>query len=222
MKIEKSILTRIGLLFIMIVVSGLVFGSLAEDLVNRETLSTMDPVFGGWLIAHTTLTGNYFFSMITFLGNALVISAGTGLLGFWFAKKKLWSKLRILLSTVGGAALLNFVLKNVFLRTRPDFPLAFLHETGFSFPSGHTMISIAFYGILFFLIFPYLKSWKGKTLVIISWIALSGLIGFSRLYLGAHYLTDVLGGWSVGLMWLLLCVLVNKLFSQMNLIPDAT
>jgi membrane-associated phospholipid phosphatase len=134
------------------------------------------------------------------MGNSLVISGGTALIGTWLAKEKRWSQLRILLLTVGGAALLNLALKNIFLRPRPNFPLAFLRETGFSFPSGHAMISIAFYGILSFLIFPYLKSMSGKTLVIIGWIALSGLISFSRLYLGVHFLTDVLGGWSAGLV----------------------
>lgn len=88
MKIEKSTLLRIGLLVITILISGMIFASLAEDLVNRETLSTLDPVFGSWLIAQTSLSGDHVFSVITFLGNALIISIGTGLLGFWLAKQK--------------------------------------------------------------------------------------------------------------------------------------
>jgi hypothetical protein len=117
MKIKNNALLRIGLLTVAIVISGMVFASLAEDLVNRETLSTLDPVFGGWLVAHTNLTGDHVFSMITFLGNALIISAGTGLLGFWFAKRIRWNQLIFLFSTVGGGALLNLILKHIFLRT---------------------------------------------------------------------------------------------------------
>jgi hypothetical protein len=88
MKIEKSTFLKIGLLIITILISGMVFTSLAEALVNRETLATLDPVFGGWLIANTSLSGDYVFSTITFLGNALIISIGTGLLGIWLAKRK--------------------------------------------------------------------------------------------------------------------------------------
>ena len=98
MKIEKSTLLRIGLLVITILISGMIFASLAEDLVNRETLSTLDPVFGSWLIAQTSLSGDHVFSMITFLGNALIISIGTGLLGFWLAKQKKWNDLILMFS----------------------------------------------------------------------------------------------------------------------------
>lgn len=62
MKIEKSTFLRIVLLIITILISGVVFASLAKDLVNQETLATLDPVFGGWLIAHISLSGDYVFS----------------------------------------------------------------------------------------------------------------------------------------------------------------
>lgn len=220
MKINRNTMVSLGILIGILAASGLAFAALAEDLVNHESMSVLDPLFGNWLLLRTTLTGNRLFSLITFMGNTLIITGGTVLIGFWLAKEKHWSQLQLLLATVVGAALLNVVLKNIFLRSRPDNPLAFIRATGFSFPSGHAMISIAFYGVLIFLIFPNLKSWVGKTLLIIGWIALFGLIGFSRLYLGVHYLTDVLGGWSAGLMWLLLCVLMNKLLSKGNSGPN--
>jgi len=207
MKIKKSTLLRIGLLVITILISGMVFASLAEDLVNRETLSTLDPVFGGWLIAHTSLSGDYVFSVITFLGDALIISIGTGLLGFWLAKRKNWNKLIFLFSAVGGSALLNLVLKNVFHRTRPLFPQAFLVDTGYSFPSGHTMISLAFYGAVAYIALTYIKSRNWKILTVAGALVVSVLIGFSRLYLGVHYLTDVLAGWAAGGLGLAVCVL---------------
>jgi undecaprenyl-diphosphatase len=220
MKINRNTIVSLGILIGILITAGLAFATLAEDLVNQESMSLLDPLFGNWLLLRTTLTGNRLFSLITFMGNTLIISGGTVLIGLWLTKEKHWSQLRLLLATVGGAALLNVVLKNIFLRSRPDNPLAFIRETGFSFPSGHAMVSIAFYGVLVFLIFPNLKSWVGKTLLIIGWIALFGLIGFSRLYLGVHYLTDVLAGWSAGLMWLLLCVLVNKLLFTGNSVQD--
>jgi len=207
MKIEKSTFLRIVLLIITILISGMVFASLAEDLVNQETLATLDPVFGGWLIAHTSLSGDYVFSTITFLGNALIISIGTGLLGFWLAKRKNWNNLILLFSAVGGSALLNLVLKNIFQRSRPIFPQAFSIETGFGFPSGHTMISLAFYGIVAYIALTYIKNRNWKVLTIVGALVISVLIGFSRLYLGVHYLTDVLAGWAAGGLWLAVCIL---------------
>lgn len=209
MKIEKSTLLRIGLLVITILISGMVFASLAEDLVNRETLSTLDPVFGSWLIAQTSLSGDHVFSVITFLGNALIISTGTGLLGFWLAKQKKWNDLILMFSAVGGSALLNLVLKNIFQRSRPIFPQAFSVETGFGFPSGHTMISLAFYGVIAYIALTYIKSRNWKALTVTGAVGISVLIGFSRLYLGVHYLTDVLAGWAAGGLWLAVCILGN-------------
>ncbi|MBA4383792.1 MAG: hypothetical protein C0410_03585 [Anaerolinea sp.] len=207
MKIEKSILLRIELLVITILISGMVFTSLAEDLRNRETLSTLDPLFGSWLISQTSLLGDHVFSMITFLGNALIISIGTGLLGFWLAKQKKWNDLILMFSAVGGSALLNLALKNIFQRSRPIFPQAFSVETGFGFPSGHTMISLAFYGIVAYIALTYIKNRNWKVLTIVGAFVVSVLIGFSRLYLGVHYLTDVLAGWAAGGLWLAVCIL---------------
>jgi undecaprenyl-diphosphatase len=207
MRIERTTILRIGLIIIVILVSGIVFASLAEDLVNKETLSTMDPFFGTWLVAHTTVPGDHVFTTITFLGNALVISAGTGLIGFWYARQRNWKKLILLFSAVAGGALLNLVLKNIFQRTRPAIPGAYMVDTGFSFPSGHTMISLVFYGMVAYLALSYVKNKKWKTLIIAGTLAICAMIGFSRLYLGVHFLTDVLAGWAAGGLWLAICIL---------------
>lgn len=207
MKIEKSALLKIGLIIIVIMVAGMVFASLAEDLVNKETLSTLDPFFGKWLISHTTLPGDHVFAIVTFFGNALVISAGTGLIGFWFARQRNWKKLILLFSAVAGGALLNLLLKNIFQRTRPAIPGAYMVDTGFSFPSGHTMISLVFYGMVAYLALSYVKSKKWKAFIVAGTFVICVLIGFSRLYLGVHFLTDVLAGWAAGGLWLAICIL---------------
>lgn len=207
MKIEKSALLKIGLIIIVIMVAGMVFASLAEDLVNKETLSTLDPFFGMWLISHTTLPGDHVFAIVTFFGNALVISAGTGLIGFWFARQRNWKKLILLFSAVAGGALLNLLLKNIFQRTRPAIPGAYMVDTGFSFPSGHTMISLVFYGMVAYLALSYVKSKKWKAFIVAGTLVICVLIGFSRLYLGVHFLTDVLAGWAAGGLWLAICIL---------------
>jgi len=199
-----------GLILFFLLVSAVVFASLAEDVVNRESFSTLDPIFGSWLINRTSLTGDRVFSMVTFLGNGLAISVGTGVIGLWFASSKRWDQLIFLFSTVAGAALLNLILKQVFFRPRPEYPQAFLDAAGFSFPSGHAMTSLAFYGAAAYLAFPFLKSKESRLLVAVSALGVSALIGFSRLYLGVHYLTDVLAGWAAGGLWLAACILGDQ------------
>ncbi len=206
MRTNRAVLMRFALMIGALLVSGLIFVILAEDIVNHETFFALDPVLGTWLLARTSLTGDRLFSLITLLGNAFVISSGTGLLGLWFSKEKRWGQLRFLFISVGGAALLNLILKNVFLRPRPDFPGAYLQDTGFSFPSGHAMISIVFYGAVAYLLFIALKSWRYKVLSVLVMVIIAAMVGFSRLYLGVHYLSDILGGWSAGGLWLVVCV----------------
>lgn len=211
MSTRKSTLARLGLVIVFLLTSIIVFASLAEDVVNQETFSTIDPILGHWLITQASPTGNRFFSVVTFLGNGLVISIGTGIFGFWLAKRKHWGQLIFLSSTVAGAALLNLILKNIFLRPRPEFPQAFLVARGFSFPSGHAMSSLAFYGAVAYLACSFYRTKWRKFLIIITALLISGLIGFSRLYLGVHYFSDVLAGWVAGGMWLAVCILGDKL-----------
>ena len=220
MKLEKSTIIKIGFVIVTILIAGMVFASLAEDLVNRESLSTIDPIFGNWLVSHTTLAGDHVFAFITFLGNALIISAGTGLIGFWFIRQRNWKKLSLLFSSVAGGALLNLALKNIFQRTRPAIPGAYMVDTGFSFPSGHSMISLVFYGMVAYLALSYVKSKKWKVFIVAGALAICALIGFSRLYLGVHFLTDVLAGWAAGGLWLAVCILWD-LWQQNKILQKA-
>jgi membrane-associated phospholipid phosphatase len=118
-----------------------------------------------------------------------------------------------LLTSVGGGILLNVLLKNIFLRPRPNFVNALYHETGYSFPSGHSMMSVLFYGMAAYLLANQLKTWKWRVWLGTSAFTLSMLIGISRLALGVHFLTDVLGGWGAGVTWLMACVIVYEMLT---------
>jgi membrane-associated phospholipid phosphatase len=102
--------------------------------------------------------------------------------------------------------LLNRYLKLVFYRPRPHFDDPLLAFTGYSFPSGHTMAATVLYGILAVLLMTKVKRKRFKVLVAISAGLLIALVGFSRMYLGAHYLSDVLGAVAEGLAWMSLCL----------------
>ncbi len=97
--------------------------------------------------------------------------------------------------------LLNKILKALVARPRPEV-LKIVQEKGYSFPSGHSMVSTGFYGFLIYLIYKNIKNKKIKYPLIVVLSLLILLIGISRVYLGAHYATDVIGGWIIGALYL--------------------
>jgi membrane-associated phospholipid phosphatase len=96
-------------------------------------------------------------------------------------------------------------LKAAFERPRPAFSDPIATASGFSFPSGHAMVSLTVYGALAFVIVATTKSRRARVLVLATAAALVLAIGFSRLYLGVHYVSDVLAAYGAGIAWLMLC-----------------
>ena len=108
-------------------------------------------------------------------------------------------------------SLLNLLLKNIFMIARPD-TFNFIKETGFSYPSGHAMISLAFYGFIIYLIYKKMKDKHLKCIFIFLFVLCIFLIGFSRIYLGVHHFSDIIGGYLISFAYLLLFIkLVKKL-----------
>ena len=117
-----------------------------------------------------------------------------------------WRRLRddavlVAAAALGGVAL-DEVMKLHFRRTRPDLPWAFVHEHSFSFPSGHSVMAMVMYGIIVYKTQDKLHSkWARTALMVAAFLMVAG-IGLSRVYLGAHYPSDVAGGYFVGAVWL--------------------
>lgn len=103
--------------------------------------------------------------------------------------------------------LLNQVFKFIFTRERP-VGINIITENGYSFPSGHSMVGVAFYGFLAYMFLHSHKSRKKRLLIICSFIVLAILIGISRIYLGVHYASDVLAGFALSLAYLILYVVL--------------
>lgn len=141
--------------------------------------------------------------IITFLGSALSIILLTVLLIIVVKGKR--NKILILINVI-VTTLLNQLLKNVFQRGRPIDSI--IEESGYSFPSGHSMVSMAFYGFLIYLV--YKSNIKHKGLIVGLLSVLIVLIGISRIYLGVHYPTDVIGGFTLSLSYLLLFIDITK------------
>jgi membrane-associated phospholipid phosphatase len=119
-------------------------------------------------------------------------------------------KRRIAHAALMGAALvggegLNMALKAAFERPRPSFSEPLATAAGYSFPSGHAMVALAVYGALAFVIATSVKSRRAQVLIPVAAAVLVLAIGFSRLYLGVHYVSDVLAAYGAGLAWLTVC-----------------
>lgn len=146
------------------------------------------------------LTGIMTFA--SFLGSAITVIVLS--LGFIFLLKDKRDSKYITINLV-LVFLLNRILKLIVARQRPNV-LRLVGEEGYSFPSGHAMVSMGFYGFLIYLIYTNIKSKKIKYPLIIFLSILILLIGISRIYLGVHYATDIIGGFIIGIMYLVIFV----------------
>lgn len=142
-----------------------------------------------------------FFKTITKFGNTITIIVLVLLLIIFLERKSMWQ----MLVTVASTVLTNQLLKHTIRRIRPDH-LRLINEGGFSFPSGHSMISVALYGLLIYLTYKYIKNKYIKVLLILLLIMLILGIGISRIYLGVHYPSDVLAGYIMSITIIILAV----------------
>jgi len=99
-------------------------------------------------------------------------------------------------------------------RARPDLFKPLLHESGYSFPSGHSMIAVVVYGLLGYFAMRFARSVVAKRAIVSVTILVILLIGISRPYVGVHYPTDVLAGWAVGIPWLITCMGLHEVLSR--------
>ena len=128
----------------------------------------------------------------------------------FFVWKRWWPSLVMLLVAVPCGMLLNEWLKLAVHRDRPFVEAAFVDWSGYSFASGHTIGATLLYGQLLLFVLPSLKARHLRLLCIFSAASLVLLVGFTRIALGAHFLTDVLAAMFFGIIWLMLCTVLGK------------
>ena len=112
-----------------------------------------------------------------------------------------------------GITIINNLIKIIIARPRPEIN-KLVTETGYSFPSGHSITSMVFYGYLVYLIYKYINNKKIKIPLIIFLILLIPTIGLSRIYLGVHYTSDVLCGFLLGIIYLILFISISKKYLE--------
>lgn len=144
--------------------------------------------------------------LITQLGGVLYFTILSFLVVVLAKRKK--TKLLIPIN-IGLGTIINLIIKEIIKRPRPSVT-RLVNESGYSFPSGHAMTSIAFYGFLIYLIYKRIQNKYLKWALIIVLCILIFLIGFSRIYLGVHYASDVISGFIAGAIYLIIFIKISK------------
>jgi undecaprenyl-diphosphatase len=187
--------------------AAVLFGVLGEEIQDREPVP-VDTGGGQFLHGYSSGPLDAVMTFASFLGSAWFVIPLLVLVVILLLRRRRLAEAVFLCAVYAGSGTLNFLLKLYFQRARPQFPWA-SGPTDFSFPSGHAMNSLVFY----------------FGLVLVTWIAFGRrvglailgpallvviLVGVSRVYLGYHYVSDVLGGWSAGLVWLIVATLAMR------------
>lgn len=178
------------------------FLKLAEDVFSKEILQA--DVVGYELISSFLISdfATPIAKLITNFGGALVLIGTTIILVISIKNRRIGLSIAANLGIVTG---LNIVLKQIVQRPRPT-EYRIVNETGYSFPSGHSMVSMAFYGFLIYLIYKYVKN-KYLKIGLITFLSILIIsIGISRIYLGVHYTSDVMAGFCISVSYLVLYV----------------
>jgi undecaprenyl-diphosphatase len=186
--------------------AALVFVALAEAVNGGAWIVQVDLALARALHASSSSAGVAALRAFTFLGSGAALTVVTIVVAAVLLRRRH----RVLaigwLIALAGGGLLNWALKALFARQRPTFadPLAVAH--GWSFPSGHSMGTFITFGMLSYLGLLFVRTLRARLLLVAFALGWTVAMGFSRMYLGVHYLSDVLAGFAAGSMWLAACI----------------
>jgi undecaprenyl-diphosphatase len=204
----KSLFTRS---FMISLFCGLAFAIIAI-LIGRHNIASFDNAIISWIRGWNSDTMTAVMKFFTFIGAGypiIVITAFFAAL-LYFGLKFRW-ELLFFLGVVIGSALLNVVLKLIFHRARPTVN-RIVEAGGFSYPSGHAMAAFTLYGVLTYLLWRHAPNAYTRVLLICTGSLMILAIGISRIYLGVHYPSDIIGGYLASSAWLASCVGFNERF----------
>jgi undecaprenyl-diphosphatase len=203
-----------------LIIAGIVMRGSADDIDLQILRSLRDPVN-----PHKPIGPEWLFEGmrdITSLGGATVVFLITLIsVGYFLLQKEYTLLILILVATIGGA-ILDLELKEYFARVRPSVIPRLVDVKSYGFPSGHSMMSTIVYFSLASLMIRIQGQRLYKIFVLSVAFSLTFIIGVSRVYLGVHYPTDVIAGWSLGLAWASLCWYVSwRYYGKKTEKPDS-
>lgn len=193
----RKVSATLAALWWMLGASVIVFCLLAT-LVSMGLTVSFDQAVLLWLNQHASPTLDTFFLSVTHLGGVVFVTLASFLLLAITIWRKRYYKSLLVVIGMGGAIVLNLILKSIFERPRPDLWEWLITETSYSFPSGHATVSMAL--ALCVVVLVWWTKWRILAVVIAGLYVVT--VGISRMYLGVHYPTDIMGGWLLGVAWI--------------------
>lgn len=203
---------RVAVALLAALGSAVAFARITEDYLTNDPLARWDVSLAGWLVEHRSAVGLEVFRAITNLGSPIVALVIATIVCVVLYRRRQIADAALLPVVLGGGELLNLVLKLSFHRARPE--VGVVHLDTYSYPSGHAMIATATCGAFAYLLWGRTRSGRTRILISAGMAAIVLLICFSRLYLGVHYLSDVLGAVAAGATWLALSIALQVAYGE--------
>ena len=191
----------------VLVFAAWVFGEIADAIIDREQLAQVDERVAMWLHAHATPEIVAAARVVSWFGASVVVTLCV-LLALLFTVRRQRSHLLTLALILPGGAVMNLFVKHAFHRSRPVFENPFVILRSYSFPSGHSEAAALVYAYLAALAVQRWTTWRARVSIILATLVVVLLVGFSRMLLGVHYLSDVLAGYAEAAAWLAICLTV--------------
>ena len=207
----SSVGRRLTFGFLVAAVGWFAFFGVVQDFIAGDPLVQADLRVISFLQTLRTPGFNEVMLFFTYLGNWQVITAGAVIFAFLTYLSRQWWWLCAFATSILGEQLLSQVMKFMFHRDRPNLENALLPAAGGSFPSGHTLVAFAFYGFIACYAVRHVRNWLVKTLIVAGAVLVILGIGFSRIYLGVHWPSDVIASLALGPAWVATVLTVFKL-----------
>jgi membrane-associated phospholipid phosphatase len=199
---------------VVLLVASAVFAVIAATVARHDPILQRDLQVLVWLHTHGSPVFSAFLLAVSYLHSTIGVAVFTLILGIALAQRHKWYWLLALGLSVPGGMLLNVLIKLVFHRHRPVWDDPILTLATNSFPSGHAAAAALFYGFLSVYVVSHVKELSLRVACVVASVLMVALVAFSRMYLGVHYLSDVLAAISMSTAWLVLCLWGVRTYSK--------
>ena len=197
---------RLGGGALVLIAAAWLFGAIAEDVVTSDRLTVFDVQVARWLREHASPEVTRWMLLVTDLHSTIAVSCYGAIVAAALAWRRQWRHLATVFVCVAGGLTLNVLMKLAFHRARPVLDDPLLTLTSYSFPSGHVAGTTLMYGLIVAWTFTRTRRPLVRAAVAIAAAAAIALVAFTRMYLGVHYLSDVVAAFAEGVAWLALCL----------------
>jgi undecaprenyl-diphosphatase len=193
---------------------GAAFGAVLDDVVRNEELISIDGPVARFVVAHREPWLTRVFEVLTWAGSAAILVPVVAVVGLWLRHTRTtWGPLIFLAASLAGATVLSTVVKLAVGRPRPVAD-ALANALGYAFPSGHATAATAGWLSVAIVLSRSTRRWPRKVALVTAAILIAAMVGLSRVYLGVHEPTDVLGGWALGSLWVAAILVTDALLTQ--------